>query len=64
MLYSLMMIHSFLMKILVKSYFLLKNYILDYNFYDDDPEAIIHVWLLAWCNKFEKHKALKKDISK
>ena len=38
-----MMIHSFLMKILVKSYFLLKNYILDYNFYEDDPEAIIHV---------------------
>ena len=24
-------------------FFLLKNYILDYNFYEDDPEAIIHV---------------------
>ena len=28
----------------------------------DNPETIIHVRLLAWHNKFEKCKALKKDI--
>ena len=36
----------------------------DVNFYKDDPEAIIHVKFLAWHNKFEQHKAFKKDISK
>ena len=36
----------------------------DNNFYKDDPETVIHVRLLAWCNKFEKCKTLKKDISK
>ena len=36
----------------------------DNNFYEDNPETIIHVKLLAWHNKFEKHKALKKDKSK
>ena len=28
-----------------------------------DPETIIRVRLLAWCNKFEKRKAFKKEIS-
>ena len=28
------------------------------SFDEDDPDTIIHVRLLAWCNKFEKHKAL------
>ena len=32
----------------------------DSNYNEDDPETIIHVRLLAWHNKFEKHKALKK----
>ena len=32
----------------------------DNNFYEDDPETIIHAKLLAWCNKFEKRKALKE----
>ena len=32
----------------------------DINFDENDPETIIHVRLLAWCNKFEKHKAFKK----
>ena len=30
----------------------------DNSFDEDDPDTIIHVRLLAWCNKFEKHKAL------
>ena len=56
------MIYSFLIKILMKSHFLLININLDdhNNFDEDDPEFIIHVRLLAWRNKFEKHKALKK----
>ena len=32
----------------------------DNIFYEDDPDTIINVRLLAWRNKFEKHKALKK----
>ena len=32
----------------------------DINFDENDPETIIHVRLLAWCNKFEKRKAFKK----
>ena len=36
----------------------------DNNFYEDDPDTGIHVRVLAWHNKFEKCKALKKDISK
>ena len=32
-------------------------------FNEDDPDPDIHVRLLAWHNKFEKRKALKKDIS-
>ena len=31
---------------------------------EDDPHNIIHVRLLVWHTKFEKSKALKKDISK
>ena len=36
---------------------------LDNNFDEDDPNTII-IRLLAWHIKFEKHKALKKKISK
>ena len=36
------------------------NNIDDINFDENDPETIIHVRLLAWCNKFEKRKAFKK----
>ena len=32
----------------------------DNNFDEDDPETIIHVRLLAWRNKCEKRKVLKK----
>ena len=28
----------------------------------DDPETIIHITFLAWRFKFEKRKALKKDL--
>ena len=35
----------------------------DINFDENDPETIIHVKLLAWCNKFEKRKAFKKEIN-
>ena len=31
-----------------------------YNFADDDPETVIRVRFLAWRDKFEKRKALKK----
>ena len=41
----------------------LTNIILDDSNYDeDDPETIIHVRLLVWHSKFEKHKALKKRV--
>ena len=36
----------------------------DNNFCEEDPEAIIHIRLLVWQNKFEKRKLLKKDINK
>ena len=36
----------------------------DNSFDKDDPETIIHVRLLAWYNKFEKCKGIKKGISK
>ena len=36
----------------------------DKNVEKDDPETVIHLKLLAWNNKFEKRKALKKDTSK
>ena len=32
----------------------------DDNFYEDDPDTIIYVRLLAWRNNFKKRKALKK----
>ena len=43
----------------------LGNINLDYdnNFDEDDPETIINVRHLTWCNKSGKHKAFKKDIS-
>ena len=36
----------------------------DNNIDEDDPDTIIHVRLLAWCNKFEKRKELKKIYAK
>ena len=30
----------------------------DTNYYEDDPETIIHIRLLAWHIKFEKRKVL------
>ena len=36
----------------------------DNNFSEDDPDTITHVRLLAWHYKFEKHKALKKELKK
>ena len=33
------------------------------SFYEDDPKTIIHVKVLACHNKYEQHKAFKKDIS-
>ena len=57
-----MMIYSFLMKVLVISNFLVNeigilsvdlnnNNLDDNNFYEDDPETIIHVRLMAWYNR-------------
>ena len=36
---------------------------LDNNFDEDDTGAVIHISLLAWLIKFEKHKALKKMLN-
>ena len=36
----------------------------DVNFYDDDPENIIHVRLMAWRSRFKQPKAIKKEINK
>ena len=63
------------MKILVKSHFfggdvdilsvdLQKIDLHDVNFYEDDPETILHVTFLPWPNKFEKRKTFKRDVSK
>ena len=41
-----------------------KIYLNDVDFDEIDPETIIHKSLLVWLNKYEKRKALKKDISK
>ena len=37
---------------------------LDDNFDEDDPDTIVFVRLLTWHIKFEKSKALKKDLNK
>ena len=34
----------------------------DTNYDGDDPETIIHIRILAWHIKFEKGKALKKEL--
>ena len=41
----------------------LNNINLDDNFDKGDPDTIIHVILLAWHIKFEKCKALKKELN-
>ena len=33
------------------------------NYYKDDPDTIIYVRLLTWNIKFEKRKALKKELN-
>ena len=33
----------------------------DVNFHEDDPETIIHVRLMAWCNRFKHIKYLKNS---
>ena len=35
----------------------------DTNYDKDDPETIIQIRFLAWHIKFEKHKALKKELN-
>ena len=40
------------------------NFEHDKYFYENGPEFIVLVRLLDWCNKFENHKAFKKDLSK
>ena len=41
----------------------LNNIILDNNFDEDDPNTIILIRLLAWNIKFQKCKALKKELN-
>ena len=36
----------------------------DDDFHEDDPETIINVRLIAWCNRYKQHKACKKEIKK
>ena len=77
MLYSqLMMIYSLLKKTSINSHlFLIKwvflllvwiNFLwmMIINFDKYDPDTIIDARPLAWCNKFEKPKSVKEDISK
>ena len=33
-------------------------------YFDDDPETIIHVRLMVWCNIYKQSKEYKKDIRK
>ena len=67
------MIYSFLMKILVRLHFYKNRFLSvdldkinldDADLYEDDPETITHVRILALCHEFEKLKAFKKDVSK
>ena len=30
------------------------------NIYNDDPEIVVHVRLMAWGNRFKQRKAFKK----
>ena len=70
MLYLLMMIYSFLMKILVKSHFLLMKWELLVQILIKITLMITKILLeiilkpSPCYNKFEKHKSCKKDISK
>ena len=41
----------------------LNNIIIHNNFYEDDPDTLILIRLLAWNIKFEKRKAAKNMIS-
>ena len=41
----------------------LNNINLDDNFDKGDPDTVIHVILLTWHIKFEKCKALKKELN-
>ena len=41
-----------------------ENNLDEVNFDEDDPEAFIHVRLMAWCNRSKQCKPCKKDISK
>ena len=41
----------------------LNNINLDNNFDEDDPDTIILIRLLTWHIKFEKRKALKKELN-
>ena len=36
----------------------------DTNYDEDDPETVIHIRILAWHIKFEKRKALEKELNK
>ena len=36
----------------------------DTNYDKDDPETVIHIRILAWHIKFEKRKALEKELNK
>ena len=33
------------------------------TFGNDDPNTIIHVRLMTWCNSYKQSKACKKEIS-
>ena len=74
-LYSLMMIYSLLMKILVMPRCLLMKWVFieisadlddisldEINFDKHDPETIIHVRLMAWCSRYKQCKACKRKI--
>ena len=35
----------------------------DDSFDEEDPESIIHVRLMAWCNRFKQRKVCNKKMS-
>ena len=64
----------FMMQILILSHFLAMIWTLilqtlnsinlvNDSFDEEDPESIIHVRFMAWCNRFKQRKVCKKKMS-
>ena len=42
----------------------LNNINVDEDLFEDDPETIVYVTLMAWYNKYKQHESWKKGTSK